>query len=191
MNLFILNKSNGKFYYKPDTTLCRENADFYIPDYINSLNIQSGVAVKIVKSGRCISSKFAERYYRNINFAVNIFHRNILNTTIHIEDLAHFSSLEHSLYCIEKQSCNQSSISFNTLYLSNGSETIEFYLGSDLKSSLNSAIENISSVFSLKSGDLIIVVEDSSVEIKRGDIVKLTACDSDYNYVKLLDFSIK
>lgn len=96
MNLFILNKSNGKFYYKPDTTLCRENADFYIPDYINSLNIQSGVAVKIVKSGRCISSKFAERYYRNINFAVNIFHRNILNTTIHIEDLAHFSSLEHS-----------------------------------------------------------------------------------------------
>lgn len=191
MNLFILNKTNSKFYYKPDTTFCKESDDFYIPGNVHSLKIQPGIAVRIVKSGKYISSKFADRYYRSISFAANIFHSNLLNPSIQIEDLAHFSSLERSLYLIDKQIDISDLIRYKNLSLYNDSKTIEMNLGKDMNYVLNMAVEKISSVFSLKSGDSIIVVEDSSTEIKRGDIIKLTIGDSNENYVKLLDFSIK
>lgn len=191
MNLFILNNTDGNFYFKPDTCLCNNNDDFYYPDYINDLIIQPGFAVRITKSGKGINAKFSERYYNQIDFAANIIHSSLLKKHIVLEELTHFSSLEKSLYHIDINMDLTENYGNECILLSNGINTVKLNLDSNIKNKINLAIEKISRVFILKSGDLVVLVDNVYLDINKGNLITLFKSNMREDYTKLLDFSIK
>ncbi|MCK9562855.1 MAG: hypothetical protein M0R02_09090 [Bacteroidales bacterium] len=68
----------------PDSSLLRNNDDFYIPNFCDTIIAFAGVYVKISKIGKCIEPMFVHRYISEIGLAINIFAQNVLQT-LHAE----------------------------------------------------------------------------------------------------------
>lgn len=193
MNLFILNNTTGKFYFKPDTAFCKENSDFYLPDNIQSLSIQTLIAVRIIKGGKCIKSSFAKRYYSKLDYAINIFHSNILKNQIQIEDLIIYSSLENSFYFSASHNFESTIATQESSYLllTNGNDRITMSICKHSETIIDSAIETISSVFSVKTGDIVAFSNNEFFQIQKGDKILLHKIDVEGYKTVLFDFSIK
>lgn len=56
----------------PDTTLLRNNDDFYVPNFSTQLQAQAGIYVSIQKIGKHIEVQFIERYIKEVGLAVHI-----------------------------------------------------------------------------------------------------------------------
>lgn len=69
MNIAVLRPS-GNYCFRPDTTLNREARDYYIPDGIEAVTLRPCIYSKIIKAGKCVSERFAERYVDNFGFGV-------------------------------------------------------------------------------------------------------------------------
>lgn len=50
-------------FLKPDTSLLRDNAPFYVPDWAGRFGCAATLAVRISRIGRHIGEQFAHRYY--------------------------------------------------------------------------------------------------------------------------------
>ncbi len=66
-------KSTGGIECRPDTTWERENKDFYSPDFVCRYEYSPVVFARIAKAGKCISPKFAERYYDGTGFGLLLY----------------------------------------------------------------------------------------------------------------------
>jgi len=62
MNIIVV-RPDGSWYSRPDTTLEREERDFYLPDEFECAVVRRCLFVKIAKAGKAIGLKFADRYY--------------------------------------------------------------------------------------------------------------------------------
>ena len=51
------------FHCRPDTTWERENKDFFSPECVNEICWTPVVFARVCKAGKCVGSKFVERYY--------------------------------------------------------------------------------------------------------------------------------
>ena len=63
MNIVIKPFGSDLCYCRPDTTWERENKDFYSPECVNEILYSPVIFARVAKAGKCISEKFAERYY--------------------------------------------------------------------------------------------------------------------------------
>lgn len=62
MNLIVL-KGDGSWYTRPDSTLCRVQEDFYLPEGFCEVEVHSCRYIKLLRAGKAILPKFAERYF--------------------------------------------------------------------------------------------------------------------------------
>ncbi|MBQ0087044.1 MAG: hypothetical protein KBS72_05120 [Bacteroidales bacterium] len=62
MNLIVL-RSDGSWYTRPDSTLCRVSEDFYLPEGFTGIEIHKCRFVKLLKAGKSILPRFAGRYF--------------------------------------------------------------------------------------------------------------------------------
>lgn len=62
MNLIVL-RSDGSWYTRPDSTLCRVREDFYLPEGFTGIEIHKCRYVKLLKAGKAIRPQFAARYF--------------------------------------------------------------------------------------------------------------------------------
>lgn len=65
MNVSVLS-SDGLISCRPDTTIEYEDRDFYVPDGAESLSFAPALFVRMGRSGKCISRKFAGRYFESV-----------------------------------------------------------------------------------------------------------------------------
>jgi 2-keto-4-pentenoate hydratase/2-oxohepta-3-ene-1,7-dioic acid hydratase in catechol pathway len=70
-------RGNPVFFMKPDTALLRNNAAFYYPGFTRDLQYEVELVLRIAKIGRCISPKFASRYYREIGVGIDFTARDL------------------------------------------------------------------------------------------------------------------
>lgn len=70
MNIIVNPYGNGHCYCRPDTTWEKENKDFYAPDCVSELYWTPVVFARISKAGKCVSRKFAPRYYDAYNYGI-------------------------------------------------------------------------------------------------------------------------
>lgn len=70
MNIIVRDFASGKTVCRPDTTWERENKDMYVPDSVSALTYTPIIFARVCKAGKCISAKFAGRYYEGINFGM-------------------------------------------------------------------------------------------------------------------------
>ena len=73
MNIIIKPQGSNFCYCRPDTTWERENRDFYVPEGIGSITWTPVVFARVSKAGKCISPKFASRYFDSFGFGMLMY----------------------------------------------------------------------------------------------------------------------
>ncbi|MCQ2975656.1 MAG: fumarylacetoacetate hydrolase family protein [Bacteroidales bacterium] len=73
------NSSTPIFFIKPETSLLRNNSDFYYPEFSKQIEYETELVIKICKMGKCIDKKFAHRYYDEIGIGLDITARDLQN----------------------------------------------------------------------------------------------------------------
>lgn len=58
-------------FLKPDTSLLRDNAPFYVPDWAGQFGCAATLVVRISRIGRHIGRQFAHRYYDAVGLGVD------------------------------------------------------------------------------------------------------------------------
>ena len=54
------------FFLKPESAITRCNRPFFLPDFSDEVHYETEIIVKINRLGKCISEKFAHKYYDEI-----------------------------------------------------------------------------------------------------------------------------
>ena len=73
MNIIVKPYGSDLCYCRPDTTWERENKDLYSPECVNEWHWAPILFARISKAGKCISPKFASRYYDGLNFGALLY----------------------------------------------------------------------------------------------------------------------
>ena len=59
-------------YIKPDTAIHNKELPLYLPDFTAEVRANIVIMVKITKQGKCISEKFAHKYYEQFTMGLNL-----------------------------------------------------------------------------------------------------------------------
>jgi hypothetical protein len=73
MNIIVMPYGSDMCCCRPDTTWERENRDLYSPECVNAWEWTPVLFARISKAGKCISPKFASRYYDSLNFGALLY----------------------------------------------------------------------------------------------------------------------
>ncbi len=95
MNIIVRTYSQ-KVIVRPDTTLVRNEEDFYPPEFVSTLDCTPVVFARISKAGRSVGRQFASRYYDALGYGVLLYPVDLM--TGDEEDFACASCLDHSSY---------------------------------------------------------------------------------------------
>lgn len=72
MNIIVTPLSGDNYYFKSDSTLVRGLSDFYIPDYVKSLDVIPVIVFKVGRPGKMIAERFAHRYISAFTYGLLI-----------------------------------------------------------------------------------------------------------------------
>ena len=75
MNIIVKPYNCNLCYCRPDTTWEKESRDLYIPEGVDKVLWAPVVFAKVCKAGKCISPKFASRYYDSYNYGTLLYCR--------------------------------------------------------------------------------------------------------------------
>lgn len=57
--------------FKPDSALVRDGKPFFLPDFSTRIEYEFSVVVRVDRLGKCISPKFAHRYYQEVTVGID------------------------------------------------------------------------------------------------------------------------
>ncbi|MDD2279698.1 MAG: fumarylacetoacetate hydrolase family protein [Bacteroidales bacterium] len=177
------------FFFKPDTTLLRNNEPFFYPLFSNEVHYELEIVVKINRLGRNIAEKFAHRYYNEIGLGIDFTARDlqqeckqkglpweIAKAFDGAAPISHFISLE--------ELGGVSNIDF---WLEKNEETVQRGNTSQMIFSIDRLIAYVSQFVTIKIGDLIFTGTPSGVgPVKIGDRLKAYM-----NNKLMLDFFVR
>lgn len=144
-------------FMKPDSSILRKNRPFFIPDFSNDLHHEVELVIKIDRLGKCISQKYAHRYYNSIGLGIDFTARDLQNK---LKDKGlpwekskafDFSAAIGSDF-IPIEELEKNNINFR---LDINGETRQKGNSSQMIFKFDELIAHISNYFSLKTGDLI------------------------------------
>ena len=75
MNIIVKPYGGGLCECRPDTTWERENKDLYIPGCVSEVHWSPIIFARVSKAGKCVSGKFASRYYDAFGFGALLYCR--------------------------------------------------------------------------------------------------------------------
>lgn len=154
MKLICVSPQGDNFltYLKPDTSLLRNNDDFYLPDFSDEIRGELALIVRIKKIGKNISERFAPRYYEDIALGINFVAADRL-----AEKKANGLPWEEAV-------CFDYSLAISTYVAKGEQEILQLRSGENLVQELDSSEINIdqiishcSHLFTLKIGDLLVI----------------------------------
>lgn len=62
----------------PDSTLIRNNDDFYVPNFSKEIVAYIGVYLQFNKIGKCIEPRFTDRYYQEVGCAIKFMAADVI-----------------------------------------------------------------------------------------------------------------
>ena len=65
------------FFLKPESAITRCNRPFFLPDFSDEVHYETEIIVKINRLGKCVSEKFAHKYYDEIGLGVDFTARDL------------------------------------------------------------------------------------------------------------------
>ena len=146
------------FFIKPETSLLIRNKPFYYPEFTKELHYEAEIVVRIDRVGKHIQSKFANRYYQQIGFGIDLTARDLQRVCKQegrpweickgFESSAPISKFID----LEDHGLQINNIPF---HLNINGKTVQQGNTADLLWSVDEVIAHVSKFMSLKIGDLI------------------------------------
>ncbi len=176
-------------FLKPETSVLKNNAPLFYPDFTHDLHYETELVFKIAKAGKHINRKFAHKYYEEIGIGIDFTARDIQNEckqkSLPWEIAKAFDGSAPVGTFIPKNSItNLKNIAFhltkNGLIVQKGNSANMIFF-------IDEIIEYASSFFTLKPGDLIFTGTPEGV----GSIQKGDKLEASINDEKLLEVEIK
>lgn len=161
------------FFMKPDTSLLIRNKSFYYPDFTNDLHYEAEIVVRIDRVGKHIQQKFANRYYHEVAFGLDLTARDlqkkckkegnpweICKSFEYSAPLSNFIDLDEEEFSIDNI----------TFRLDINGKTVQQGNTADMIYHVDEIISHISKFMTLKIGDLIFTGTPEGVgPLFRGD----------------------
>lgn len=142
MNIFISDRTSGNWFLRPDATLNKDCSDYWLPDGLDYVIPVPFAYIRIDKNAKSVAPVFARRYYSTGGHGVY-------------------------LYTDRLPFCMGQSLDFST-FVSPSSSTGDS--PANYIPELEQAFSNISSLCSLKSGDMVcIALENEQCKLSRGE----------------------
>ncbi len=144
-------------FIKPDTAVHNLEQPFYIPDFSNEIHYETEIIVKISKQGKCISEKFAHKYYEEIGLGIDFTARDI-QTRLKEKGLpweiakAFDCSAVIGTFFPKEVFENQQNINFSLLQ---DKQIIQKGNSSEMIWTIDALIAYVSKFFTLRKGDLL------------------------------------
>jgi acylpyruvate hydrolase len=163
------------FFMKPDTSLLKDGSDFYYPEFTKDLHYECELVVKICKTGKHISEKFAHNYYTQFSLGIDFTARDLQQKCkekgLPWEIAKSFeNSAPISTKWIDINNTNLNDIHFS---LKKNNETVQEGHTADTIFNINQLISYISRFITLKTGDLIYTGTPSGVgPVAVGDVLE-------------------
>jgi len=180
---------NPVIFMKPETALLRKNNPFFIPEFSDDVQYETEVVIRICKLGKCISEKFAYRYYDSVGLGIDFTARD-LQRKFRAEGnpwelcKGFDSSAPVSEFLPKENFEDLNNLSFS---LQINEKTVQKGNTGDMIFNFDRIIAYISRFFTLKTGDLIFTGTPSGVgKINIGDHL-----EAYLEGKKMLDFYIR
>lgn len=179
------------FFMKPDTALLRNNDTFWIPPFSREVHYETELVVKINRVGKCISEKFAHRYYDEVTLGIDFTARDLQREAMaagHPWEKA--KAFDHSA-AVAPRWINLSEkgvpVGELTFEMSLNGEVRQRGSAADMIFTVDRIISYVSQFVSLRIGDLIFTGTPAGVgAVEAGDNIKASLIGE-----TLLDFDIK
>ena len=177
-------------FMKSDASLLKDGKPFFVPDFSSDMQYEAEIVVKINRLGKCISRKFASRYYDEVTVGIDMtardLQRKLKSSGLPWEISKSFdnSAVTGSFISLEQEGLNIDSIPFR---LDIDGKTVQQGNTEDMIFKTNEIIEYISRFITLKIGDLIFTGTPAGV----GRVEINNRLQGYINNKKLLDFQIK
>lgn len=163
------------FFMKPDTSLLKDGSDFYYPEFTKDLHYECELVVKICKTGKHISEKFAHNYYTQFSLGIDFTARDLQQKCkekgLPWEIAKSFeNSAPISTKWIDNNNTNLNDLNFS---LKKNGEIVQEGHTADMIFNINQLISYISRFMTLKIGDLIYTGTPSGVgPVVVGDVLE-------------------
>lgn len=140
MNILTI-RPDGDYAARPDTTLEKEERDFYLHEDFGFVILRKGLAVRISRAGKAIPARFARRYYDCCGNAMVI-------------------------YCVSENSI-RCDVDHSTML--DETTTPVSALPEERLLSIDGILSRITRWTSVRTGDVLIFEDEESVTLYRGD----------------------
>jgi len=161
MNIVVKTFDNHSIV-RPDTTLERNNKDFFLPDFVSSLSYSPVLFAKICKPGKSISTKFAPRYYDGVNFGVLFYASNLIVGGPY--DMADASCIDHSSF-LAFPTFDPSELQYGRDFkLRIEGKEVFTYSGGNVQM-IDLAIEELSRKVFLRTGDVVAIELETHIDL--------------------------
>ena len=187
MNIIVKPYGSAHCSCRPDTTWERENRDFYSPESVSSISWTPVLFVRISKAGKCVSPKFASRYWDAFNYGMLMYAENFIGGSPEAWACAscidHTSILPFPLFnpVVLDQTGN------HFMIRANGVELFDYNKGT--KTMVEEAIVNASQLISLRIGD-VLAIELQARKVLKETPEKGTLIEGEFCQNPTFDFSI-
>lgn len=176
---------NAGWHFLPDSALTNLGKPFYVPDFANRFEARLSVALRINRIGKTVAKKFAHRYFSHVAPAVTFCAADIRERLVKENlpvDMAYsfdrslivgdFIPVEKFLELKSYHICKTDLLSDTPSF--KGSIDCDTYIDA-----ANSMIEKVSTMNTIKMGDLFLPVSTSPFEVKIGDRLWVTLAGED------------
>jgi 2-keto-4-pentenoate hydratase/2-oxohepta-3-ene-1,7-dioic acid hydratase in catechol pathway len=171
---------------RPDTSVLRNNDDFYMPNTPTDIRCGVGVAVRITRIAKCIDPRFAARCYDGVGVGVAFV------DTAQLNRLRSAGLPCESAYCFDRSIAISpdfvapAEIDGGEVRLAANNQLKQTFLISSLKESLDECVSRASNLLTLKTGDLVFVQMPIEVQVVGGESMVATLDERE-----MLNFQIK
>jgi len=143
-------------FMKPDSALMRQRDKFYIPDFSQNVQYEAELVFRINRIGKRIQEKFAYKYFAQFTLGIDFTARDVQQElkakSLPWEKAKAFDQSAVVGNWLEVKDLDLHNINFE---LKINGQTVQIGNSKDMIFSIQELIENISSYFTLKIGDLI------------------------------------
>ena len=193
MNIIVKPYGSDLCHCRPDTTWERENKDFYSPECVNKIYWTPVVFARISKAGKCIGSKFIERYYDGVGCGMLLYCGTSFEGSAGVRSLSEVvdrsSILPHPLF-LPVVLEDEKEFTVSTKVAGTGSNAEASVILSGAKDLLEESICKASELTSLRIGDFVAVELATPAELAKrenGEVtIKGTFCENEIFGFKII-----
>lgn len=162
-------------FMKPDTAIHNLEIPYYLPDFTQNLHYEVEIVLKINQNGKCISEKFAHKYYDELSVGIDFTARDLQaelsQKGLSWEKAKAFDGSAIIGNFFHKNTLGDlSSLSFR---LEKNGTVVQQGITNDMLWHFDAIIAETSRYFTLRKGDLIFTGTPKGVgKVSQGDILE-------------------